>query len=92
MFSVLKPCQNCSSFVLKPKKKLGVELEQFIERLEQNMFKIRLYTGTLLSLEKKCKINVYSSGKIIMKTKDSDLVEELKDELSSILYEDIQSN
>ena len=50
------------------------------------MFKKRAYTGTVLSVEKECKINIYKSGKIVVFTKSDKLVNEVKEELSSILY------
>ena len=56
------------------------------------MFKKRAYTGTVLSVEKKCKINIYKSGKIVVFTKNDEVVNEMKEELSSILYEDMNSD
>ena len=56
------------------------------------MFKARAYTGTVLSVEKQCKINIYKSGKIVVFTKNDILLNEVKEELSSILYEDMNSD
>ena len=63
-----------------------LELELLKEKLEKKNYLINAFTGSLISLEKKCKINIYSSGKTIIKTKDSKLVEKLSKELSNILY------
>jgi len=92
VFSVVKTCQNCSSFVLIPNKRLEIKLEELKDELERKMFKKRAYTGTLLSVEKKSKINIYKSGKIVVFTKNDALVNEIKEELSSILYEDMNSD
>ena len=67
-------------------------MEELKDELEENMFKKRAYTGTVLSVEKKCKINVYKSGKIVIFTNKNALVNEVKEELSSILYEDMNSD
>ena len=70
---------------ISPEEKI-LELELLKEKLEKENYLINAYTGSLISTEKKCKINIYSSGKTIIKTKDSKLVEKLSKELSNILY------
>ena len=72
--------------------KLTKKLEKFTTKLERAGFKKKAFTGNLLSLKKKCKINIYSSGKTIIVTKEQRIVDELKKELNSILYEDMQSD
>ncbi len=69
-----------------PKIEKKIELGVLKEKLEKENYLINTYTGSLISTEKKCKINIYSSGKTIIKTKDSKLVEKLSKELSNILY------
>ena len=86
MFNIIKPCKACSSFVLMPRVEKILELELLKEKLEKENYLINAYTGSLISTEKKCRINIYSSGKTIIKTKDSKLVEKLSKELSNILY------
>ena len=92
MFEIFKPCLNCKSFVLKPKKNLKLDLEKTIKTFEEKKFIVNVYTGSLLSIFKECKINIYSSGKIIVITKDQEQLENIKNELSSILYPYIQSD
>ena len=86
MFEIKKPCLNCKSYVLKPKKKVKLNLESIVKNIKELSFEVLAFTGSMLSLRKKCKINIYSSGKTIIKTKDSKLVEKLSKELSNILY------
>ena len=62
------------------------------EKLEGHNYKIHAYTGSLISTEKNCKINIYSSGKTIIKTRNHQLVEKLSKELSNILYPKEQGN
>ena len=69
-----------------PKEKFRLDLEKLKSVLETKEFKTKAYTGTLLSIEKKCKINIYVSGKIVVLTREEDDALNLHDELSSILY------
>ena len=69
-----------------PKEKFRLDLEKLKCVLETKEFRTKAYTGTLLSIEKKCKINIYASGKIVVLTREEDEVLSLHDELSSILY------
>ena len=69
-----------------PKEKFRLNLEKLKSVLETKEFKTKAYTETLLSIEKKCKINIYASGKIVVLTREEDDALSLHDELSSILY------
>ncbi len=91
MFEIIKPCLNCNSFVLKPKTDLKLNLEDIIETIEERKFIIKVYTGSMLSIFKECKINIYISGKVVIITKDYELIKKIEKELSSILYPYIQS-
>ena len=78
--------------------KLGIEigdlklnLENIIEIIEEKKFMINVYTGSMLSIFKECKINIYTSGKVVIITKDYELIKKIEKELSSILYPYIQS-
>ena len=87
MFEILKPCQNCKSFILKPKKKIKLNLKRIIKKVEKFSFEILAFTGSMLSLKKDCKINIYNSGKIVIITKDLNHVQNLALELENVLYE-----
>ena len=45
----------------------------------------------MLSIFKECKINIYTSGKVVIITKDYELIKRIEKELSSILYPYTQS-
>ena len=92
MFNIIKPCKSCKSYVLVPKDKLKLNLEELKIKLESLEFKTKAYTGTLLSTEKKCKINIYASGKIVIVTRKEELVLKLEEELSNILYPYTKAN
>lgn len=91
MFEIIKPCLNCNSFVLKPKTDLKLNLEDIIETIKERKFIVKVYTGSMLSIFKECKINIYISGKVVIITKDYELIKKIEKELSSILYPYIQS-
>ena len=65
MFNIVKPCKSCKSYILMPKEKFRLDLEKLKSVLETKEFRTKAYTGTLLSIEKKCKINIYASGKLL---------------------------
>lgn len=86
MFTVVKPCRSCKSYVLKPNEEITTDIENLKELIEKNGYDIIAFTGTLLSVKKDCKVNIYKSGKITIVTKDENLVMKVKEELSNILY------
>ena len=85
MFEIKKPCQNCKSYVLKPKKKVELNLENIVKHIKELSFEVLAFTGSMLSLRKKCKINIYNSGKIVVITKDLNLVQEIAEELENVI-------
>tara|TARA_B100001029_G_scaffold58538_1_gene47292 strand:- start:3826 stop:4098 length:273 start_codon:yes stop_codon:yes gene_type:complete len=87
LFNILKPCQNCKSFILKPKKKINLNLETISENIERFSFEILAFTGSMLSVKKDCKINIYNSGKVAIITKDLNRVQNLAKELETVLNE-----
>ena len=87
MFEILKSCQNCKSFILKPKKEIKLDLEKIGGKAEKFAFEILASTGSMLSLKKDYKVNIYKSGKIVIISKDLKRVQELALELESVLYE-----
>ena len=87
MFEIIKPCQNCKSFILRPKKNIKLNLEKITKKVEKFSFEILAFTGSMLSLKKDCRINIYNSGKIAIITKDLNRVQNLALELENVLYE-----
>ena len=85
MFEIIKPCQSCKSYVLKPKEKVQINLKDLVKNIEELSFEILAFTGSMLSLRKKCKINIYNSGKIVVITKDLNQVHEIAKELENVI-------
>ena len=86
MFEIVKPCQNCKSYILKPKKKITFDLNKLVKIIEDYSFEILAFTGSMLSIKKECKINIYNSGKVAIISKDLNRVQSLAFELESVLY------
>ncbi len=85
MFEIIKPCQNCKSYVLKPKKKVELDLKDIVKNIEELSIEVLAFTGSMLSIRKKCKINIYNSGKIVVITKDLNQVHEIAKELENVI-------
>ena len=90
MFELVKPCQNCKSYILKPKKRASLNLDEIVKKIESFSYEILAFTGSMLSLKKKCKINIYASGKIAIMTKDLNQVQKLALDLEKVL--DVKKN
>ena len=85
MFEIIKPCQSCKSYVLKPKENVQFNLKDLAENIGNLQFEILAFTGSMLSLKKKCKINIYNSGKITIISKDLNQVHEIARELENAI-------
>jgi len=85
VFEIIKPCQSCKSYILKPKEKVQFNLKDLVKNIEELSFEILAFTGSMLSLRKKCKINIYNSGKITVITKDLNQVHEIAKELENVI-------
>ena len=85
MFEIKKPCQNCKSYVLKPKKKVELNLKDIMKNIEELSIEVLAFTGSMLSIRKKCKINIYNSGKIVVITKDLNQVHEIAKEIENVI-------
>ena len=90
MFELVKPCQNCKSYILKPRNRVNLNLDEIVKKIESFSYEILAFTGSMLSLKKKCKINIYASGKIAIMTKDLNQVQKLTVDLEKVL--DVKKN
>tara|TARA_A100000164_G_scaffold343230_1_gene341336 strand:+ start:10 stop:282 length:273 start_codon:yes stop_codon:yes gene_type:complete len=86
VFEIVKPCQNCKSYILKPKISINFDLKKTADNIEKYSFEILAFTGSMLSLKRECKVNIYNSGKIAIITKDLNQVQKLTEELENVLH------
>ena len=66
---------------------MNLNLQQISEKIENFSFEVLAFTGSMLSVKKDCKINIYHSGKIAIITKDLNRVQNLAKELENVLHE-----
>ncbi|MEC7713080.1 MAG: hypothetical protein VYE32_03625 [Candidatus Thermoplasmatota archaeon] len=66
---------------------MNLNLEQISEKMENFSFEVLAFTGSMLSVKKDCKINIYHSGKMAVMTKDLNRVKKIAEELENILHE-----
>ena len=66
---------------------MNLNLEQISEEMENFSFEVLAFTGSMLSVKKDCKINIYHSGKMAVMTKDLNRVQKIAEELENILHE-----
>ena len=66
---------------------MDLNLEQISEKMENFSFEVLAFTGSMLSVKKDCKINIYHSGKMAVMTKDLNRVQKIAEELENILHE-----
>ena len=66
---------------------MNLNLEQISEKIKNFSFEVLAFTGSMLSVKKDCKINIYHSGKIAIITKDLNRVQNLAKELENVLHE-----
>jgi len=85
VFEIVKPCQSCKSYILKPKISIIFDLKKTADDIEKYSFEILAFTGSMLSLKRECKVNIYNSGKIAIITKDLNQVQKLAEELENVL-------
>ena len=85
MFEIVKPCQSCKSYILKPKISINFDLKKTADNIEKYSFEILAFTGSMLSLKRECKVNIYNSGKIAIITKDLNQVQKLAEEFENVL-------
>tara|TARA_B000000477_G_C5971635_1_gene176645 strand:+ start:22 stop:294 length:273 start_codon:yes stop_codon:yes gene_type:complete len=86
VFEIVKPCQSCKSYILKPKISINFDLKKTADNIEKYSFEILAFTGSMLSLKRECKVNIYNSGKIAIITKDLNQVQKLTEELENVLH------
>ena len=64
---------------------IGISRKHRSPHFEELSIEVLAFTGSMLSLRKKCKINIYNSGKIIVITKDLNQVHEIAKELENVI-------
>ncbi len=84
---LLQPCRNTAAFELKPRRKGGeLDLNEARETLLGLGFRMVTDARVLLILERECAINLWPSGRILIRTLDQALARRLADTLVATLF------
>ena len=84
-FYLLRPCQNSAAFELKPRQAAKLDLQRALEWLRQRKFHKVVDAGVMLIVERECMVNLYPSGRILLRTSNEQLAEKLAAEVGLLL-------
>ena len=84
-FYLLRPCQNSAAFELKPRQAAKLDLQRALEWLRQRKFHEVVDAGVMLIVERECMVNLYPSGRMLLRTSDEQLAEKLAAEVGLLL-------
>ena len=84
-FYLLRPCQNSAAFELKPRQAAKLNLQRALEWLRQRKFHKVVDAGVMLIVERECMVNLYPSGRMLLRTSDEQLAEKLAAEVGLLL-------
>lgn len=84
---LLQPCRNTAAFEMRPRRKgARLDLERAREILLGLGFRMVADARVLLILERECAINLWPSGRILIRTLDEALARRLAETLVSNLF------
>ena len=84
-FYLLRSCQNSAAFELKPRQAAKLDLQRALEWLRQRKFHKVVDAGVMLIVERECMVNLYPSGRMLLRTSDEQLAEKLAAEVGLLL-------
>ena len=84
-FYLLRPCQNSTAFELKPRQAAKLDLQRALEWLRQRKFRKVVDAGVMVIVERECMVNLYPSGRMLLRTSDEQLAEKLAAEVGLLL-------
>ena len=84
-FYLLRSCQNSAAFELKPHKTAKLDLQQALEWLRKRKFRKVVDAGVMVIVERECMVNLYPSGRMLLRTNDEKLAEKLAEEVGLLL-------
>ena len=84
-FYLLRPCDSSAAFELKPRKAAKLDLQQALEWLRARKFRKVVDAGVMVIVERECMVNLYPSGRMLLRTSDEKLAEKLAAEVGLLL-------
>jgi len=84
-FYLLRPCDSSAAFELKPRKAAKLDLQRALEWLRKREFREVVDAGVMVIVERECMVNLYPSGRMLLRTNDEKLAEKLAEEVGFLL-------
>lgn len=94
MYDVVEPCSDSGAYRAEPKEETRIDLAAFEDFLPEKDFKIEFSSEVILlvnHLKFDVEVGIYPSGKLLFKTTEKEVVDELFDEFTEMV-KDFKSN
>lgn len=88
MYDMVEPCSDSGAYVAEPNTEVKFDLERCEEELKELSYEIKFSSEVILLMEDKerdVEVAIYPSGKLLFKTIDKEVVEELYDEVMPVM-------
>lgn len=84
---LLQPCRNTAAYELLPRrKKLKLDLKAAKAELVAAGYGVVVDARVMLIVERECIVNLWPSGRLLIRTLDEPLAQKVARELSGLLY------
>jgi len=88
MYDVVEPCSDSGAYRAEPKKETRIDLEGLEKYLTKEEFQIEFSSEVILLVlhpEFDVEVGIYPSGKLLFKTTEKDIVDELFEEFCELI-------
>ncbi len=88
MYDVVEPCSDSGAYRAEPTEKTRIDLERLEEHLIERGFEIGFSSEVILLVQHPdidVEVGIYPSGKLLFKTTDEEIVDDLFDEFTSLV-------
>ena len=88
MYDMVEPCSDSGAFRAEPTSETRLDLQEFEDVLKEKGYEIEFSSEVILLVRHvkfDVEIGIYPSGKLLFKTTDEELVDDLFDEFSKIV-------
>ncbi|MFW5952552.1 MAG: hypothetical protein ACOCSJ_00150 [Candidatus Natronoplasma sp.] len=88
MYDVVEPCSDSGAYRAEPKRETRIDLEELEKYLTKKEFKIEFSSEIILlvlHLESDVEVGIYPSGKLLFKTTEKEVVDELFEEFTKLI-------
>ncbi len=85
---MVEPCSDAGAYRAEPTEDTRLDLEKFEDVLKENDYGIEFSSEVIVLVrhdETDVEVGIYPSGKLLFKTTDKDVVDELFDEFSEMV-------